>query len=101
MKDNKLVPNDVTYGCLIDACIKNGNLTKALQVFKDMKKDGVKMNTIIYTTLIKGYAKEFMLDEALALYEEMTKCSDITPNTVTYNSLIDCSVRCNQMATAE
>jgi len=26
MKENKLVPNDITYGCLIDACIKNGNL---------------------------------------------------------------------------
>jgi pentatricopeptide repeat protein len=92
MKENKLIPNDVTYGCLIDACIKNGNLQKALQVFKDMKKDKVKMNTIIYTTLIKGYAKEFMLDEALALYEEMISNQDIHPNTVTYNSLIDCSV---------
>jgi hypothetical protein len=30
MKENKLVPNDVTYGCLIDACIKNGNLKRAL-----------------------------------------------------------------------
>lgn len=96
MKENKLIPNDVTYGCLIDACIKNNNLQRALQVFKDMKKDNVKMNTIIYTTLIKGYAREYMLEEALSLYEEMiSKNEDIHPNTVTYNSLIDCCVRCN------
>ena len=35
---------------------------------------------------------QFMLDEALALYEEMISNQDIHPNTVTYNSLIDCSV---------
>jgi pentatricopeptide repeat protein len=70
MKENNLIPNDVTYGCLIDACIKKGNFQKALQVFQDMKKGKVKMNTIIYTTLIKGYAKEYMLEEALALYSE-------------------------------
>lgn len=60
-----------------------------------MKRDEIKMNTIIYTTLIKGYAREYKLDQALELYEEMIKRSDIKPNTVTYNSLIDCSVRCN------
>jgi len=95
MKENKLAPNDITYGCLIDACIKNGNLHWALKVYHDMKKDGIPVNTIIYTTLIKGFTKDYKLDEALAMYEEMKTSSVHLPNTVTFNSLIDCSVRCN------
>lgn len=59
MKKSGLVPNDITYGCLMDACIKNGKLDKALVVFEEMKEAGVKMNPIIYTTLIKGHAKSF------------------------------------------
>jgi len=42
-----------------------------------MKRDEVKMNTIIYTTLIKGFSKEFMLEEALELYHEMISNPEI------------------------
>ena len=94
MKEQNLTPNDVTFGCLLDACIKNGRLEKALDVFHNMKKDKVRMNPIIYTTLIKGHSKNYNLDEALKLYEEMKMNPDISPNNVTYNSLIDCCVRC-------
>lgn len=67
MKDQNLLPNSVTYGCLIDACVKNGSVDKALDVYESMKRDNIPMNTvnlsffiniqIIYTTLIKGFAK--------------------------------------------
>jgi hypothetical protein len=33
MKAHGLVPNNVTYGCLIDACVKNNQIDKALDVF--------------------------------------------------------------------
>ena len=101
MKESNLQPNDVTYGCLLDACIKNRKLDKALTVFEDMKKDNIVMNSIIYTTLIKGYAQSYKLDEALKLYEEMKQNKQIAPtNVITFNSLIDCCVRCNNSAKA-
>ena len=62
MKENQLIPNSVTYGCLIDACVKNSKLDRAIEVFETMKRDGVLANTIIYTTLIKGFARGYKLD---------------------------------------
>ena len=97
MKENNLVPNSVTYGCLIDACVKNNKFDKAMEVFETMKRDGVPLNTIIYTTLIKGFAKNYKLDKALEIYNVMKLDDKIKPNNVTYNSLMDCCVRCNNI----
>ena len=36
MKDEHLVPNSVTYGCLIDACVKNNQIEKAMEVYYSM-----------------------------------------------------------------
>jgi len=41
MKESNLIPNSVTYGCLIDACVKNNQVDQAMEVFDTMKKDGV------------------------------------------------------------
>lgn len=101
MKESGLVPNSVTYGCLIDACVKNGRVERAVEVFEQMKKDGVPGNTIIYTTLIKGFAKSFKLDKALEIYQFMKIDEKIKPNNVTYNSLIDCCIRCNNVLKAK
>ena len=47
MKESDLIPNNVTYGCLIDACVKNGKIERATEVFESMKRDSVPINTII------------------------------------------------------
>lgn len=100
MKDLNLQPNDVTYGCLLDACIRNNSLVRAEEVFKNMVKDNVHINTIMYTTMIKGYSKAHKLPEALSIYEKMKADKNNEPNSVTYNSLIDCCVRCDNMKKA-
>lgn len=58
------------------------------------------MNTIIFTTLIKGFAKSFKLDQALEVYEIMKLDDKIKPNNVTFNSMIDCCIRCNAIEKA-
>lgn len=69
MKEQNLVPNSITYGCLLDACVKNGKIEKAVEVFEIMQQDKVPLNTILYTTLIKGFSKTFQLERALQLYD--------------------------------
>jgi pentatricopeptide repeat protein len=59
MKLFNLVPNSVTYGCLLDACVKNNDLARAHNVFDCMCRDRVPLNTVIYTTMIKAYSKEW------------------------------------------
>jgi pentatricopeptide repeat protein len=68
MKQNGLTPNNVTYGCLIDACVKNNFIHQAVEVYESMLNDGVPMNTIILTTLIKGFARVQDLNSALNVF---------------------------------
>jgi len=45
--------NDITLGCLIDACVKCYNIEKAYEIILKEKIT----NTVIYTTLLKGFTK--------------------------------------------
>lgn len=69
-----------------------------------MRSDSIPMNTVFYTTMIKGYSKEWRLEQAYHLYQqmlqEMTVNPAVAPNTITYNSLLDCCVRCFDMPRA-
>merc|ERR1711871_52977 len=56
--------NAVTYGCMIDACVKCNRLDKAIEIFKGMRESGKHRNTILYTTIIKGYGLEKNLPAA-------------------------------------
>lgn len=105
MLQAKLVPNAVTYGCLLDACVKNNKLERAKEVWDNMKHHSVRLNTILYTTMIKAYSKAFQLEHAIELYNQMMQEKatnpDVTPNNVTFNSLLDCCVRCFNMPQAQ
>jgi len=96
--------NDITFGCLIDACVKNGKIERAEETFNKIKEGGwmgIKGNTVIYTTMIKAYSKTFKLEKALDIYDLMMQGdSSQQPNIITFNSLIDCCVRCNNMIQA-
>ena len=78
--------------------MKNDEIRRACDVFEQMKYDGVPMNTVIYTTMIKAYQKSYQLERALEIYEtmleEMQHNKDVAPNIVTINSLLDCCIRC-------
>lgn len=36
-QEQRGLANSVTYGCMLDACVKCGNLQKAVEVFKGMR----------------------------------------------------------------
>merc|ERR1719502_2182206 len=85
---------------MIDACVKCGSLQKAVDIFKKMREEGKHKNTILYTTLIKGYGLEKDLASALELFREMPT-EGVPYNTITYNSVLDACVKCSDLATAE
>lgn len=93
MKEENIKLNEITIGCLVDACIKCGNLNKALEIIEE--QNHVQMNTIIYTTLLKGFTKERNLNKAFETFSIMKASTEMKPNIITYNSLLDCAVLCN------
>lgn len=94
MKEENIKLNEITLGCLLDACIKCNNLNKALQILEEQKE--IQMNTIIYTTILKGFTKERNITKALETFQIMKASSEMKPNIITYNSLLDCAVQCQE-----
>lgn len=44
---------------MLDALVNNGSLDEAVALFDDIKLKGrVRPNTIMYSTIVKGYAQE-------------------------------------------
>jgi pentatricopeptide repeat domain-containing protein 1 len=89
MKQCGITVNDVTYGCLVDACVKNDRLDMALELFEQMKSAGVPLNTVLLTTLIKGFARGGRIDDAMNSFILMKQHPRTYPNIITYNSLLD------------
>jgi len=92
MRRANVVPTAVTYGCYIDACIRNGNMDHAMRVFDEMTPDNCKPNTVIYTSLIRGFARFQQPDRALALYKNMQK-RGVECSSLTFNSVLDVVAR--------
>jgi len=84
-------PTSVTLGCMVEALVANGYTTEAWQLVRKMwAGDGTRslVNTVIYSSILKGFAYTKETDKVLALYEEM-KANHIQANTITYNTIFN------------
>ena len=100
MKKEKIEISNITYGCLINACIKNNDLPKAFELYEALKNESYEMNTILYTTLIKAYTKQKDLNKVIEIFDTMKKSENSKPNIITYNSMIDCCIKCDNFKLA-
>ena len=96
MKKEKIEISNITYGCLINACIKNNDLNKAFELYESLKHESYEMNTILYTTLIKAYTKQKDINKVVEIFNTMKKSQNSKPNIITYNSIIDCCIKCDK-----
>ena len=100
MKKDNIPISNVTYGCLINVCIKNNNINKVFELYESLSKEGIEMNTILYTTLIKAYSKIKNLPKILEIFEKMKNSQNYKPNIITYNTIIDCCIKCHNFQLA-
>jgi pentatricopeptide repeat protein len=101
MKREGIEISSITYGCLINACIKNDDLSKAFELYEELDANKIEMNTVLYTTLIKAYSKRRDVNKVLDIFNHMKRDKHNSPNNVTYNSVIDCLVKCEKLSLAE
>jgi len=84
---------------MIDALVVAQQVEEALVLFNEWKAK-VHCDTIIYSTLIKGFANLGDADRALAVYKEM-RAAGVKTNHIVYSSLINAHTRNGLMARAE
>lgn len=101
MKRDHIEISSITYGCLINACIKNENLNQAFVLYEELSSSKVEMNTVLYTTMIKAYAKSKNIQKVMEVFNRMKQDKSNTPNNVTFNSVIDCFIKCEEVSLAE
>ncbi|XP_047338036.1 pentatricopeptide repeat-containing protein At5g46100 [Impatiens glandulifera] len=81
-------PDSYTYGTLINALCKYGNVIEAKKLFKEMDSKGCSPSVVTYTSLINGLSQSDNPNESIELLEEM-KSKGIEPNVFTYSAFMD------------
>mmetsp|Transcript_123608 Transcript_123608/g.227782 ORF Transcript_123608/g.227782 Transcript_123608/m.227782 type:complete len:1019 (+) Transcript_123608:145-3201(+) len=93
--ERAMEPNDIVLGCMLDALVNNGNTEEAVNLFKRWQAK-VPVSTVMYATLIKGFANSRQPRRAMDMWREMQELR-LPMNTVVYNSLIDSQARVGLM----
>merc|ERR1719487_1136347 len=99
MMKNNVRPTSITTGCMVEALVANGTVDDAWALVQEMLADEKQydsINTVIYSTVLKGFAHAWKLDRCFDVLAEM-KGHGIQCNTITYNTLLDACTKCGQM----
>merc|ERR1719409_1627077 len=70
-----LEPTQMTFGILLDACVRAGDFQRAKATFDAFLASGQQPNTVHYTTVIKGLVNAGKMEEVTNLIEEMEASS--------------------------
>lgn len=91
MTSNNVQPTAITLGCMVEALVSNLCTADAWKLAQQMLKDEHTrplVNTVIYSTIIKGFASMKDVKKVMALYDEM-RTQGLTANTITYNTILN------------
>jgi len=99
MSKREVRPTSITLGCMVEALVINNCSDEAWSLVRQI--DGDKdtkalLNTVIYSTILKGFAMGKRADRLMALYEEM-RAKEIPCNTITYNTMLNAFAKCGDM----
>merc|ERR1719476_166963 len=97
MEEQGVKPTAITLGCLTEALVINGYPDEAWElVQKHLESEERRncINTVIYSTVLKGFASARRMDKVFMVYQEM-QSKGVPCNTITYNTLLDaCAKSC-------
>lgn len=98
MEERGVKPTSITVGCMVEALVANGLAEEAWELvhaqLESEERRGC-INTVIYSTVLKGFAVAKRLDRVFAVYKEMRSRS-VPCNTITYNTMLDaCAKSCS------
>merc|ERR1719240_1958092 len=84
---------------MVEALVMNHCCDQAWQLVQKLSADEslkALLNTVIYSTILKGFAMSKRPDRLMALYEDM-RTRNIPCNTITYNTMLNAFAQCGDM----
>merc|ERR1719502_1703273 len=103
MRRRHVTPTSITLGCMVDALVSNGFPDEAFDLVREIRDESEFadiLNTVIYSTLLKGFAQTRQPGRVQEVFDEMKKMG-IACNTVSYNTMLDANARTGKMDRAE
>jgi len=95
-------PTSITLGCMTDALVTNGCTQEAWVMIHRLLEDEEMracVNTVTYSTVLKGFSAQHAPERAFAVYKEM-RAKGVACNAITYNTLLDACAKCSAMSRA-
>jgi len=99
MGQREVKPTAITLGCMVDALVKNGCVDDAWQLLNTLLEDEQMrslVNTVIYSTILKGFAMSKQINKVFTVYSQMCTLG-VQCNTISYNTMLDACARCSSM----
>merc|ERR1719420_513787 len=103
MRRRHVTPTSITLGCMVDALVSNSLPDEAFDLVSGIRDESEYadiLNTVIYSTLLKGFAQSRQPGRVQDVFEEM-KQMGIACNTVSYNTMLDANAMTGKMDRAD
>merc|ERR1719393_518399 len=103
MRRRHVTPTSITLGCMVDALVCNSLPDEAFDLVSGIRDESEYadiLNTVIYSTLLKGFAQSRQPGRVQDVFEEM-KQMGIGCNTVSYNTMLDANARTGKIDRAD
>merc|ERR1719379_1547186 len=105
MQAKGVQPTQITLGCMIEALVRCGEADKAWDLIHQKQacqdvEQGAGINTVIYSSVLKGFAIAKNIDKVFAVHEEMRQ-QGVPCNTIVYNTMVDACAKCYAMNRTE
>ncbi|KAK9757887.1 hypothetical protein RND81_01G193200 [Saponaria officinalis] len=97
MDTDGLKPDSFTYNTLISYFSKIGDLKTSHEILSQMMKDKIVPTVVTFGVLINAFCSAGQLQNAMKIFKEIKHSTRVPPNTVIYNTLIDCHCRNNMV----
>merc|ERR1719213_699730 len=96
MEERGVKPTPITLGCMTESLVTNNCADEAWKLIQEQcasEERRACINTVIYSTVLKGFALARRIDKVFAVYKEM-RSKSIPCNTITYNTTLDACAKC-------
>merc|ERR1719159_341477 len=103
MRRRHVAPTSITLGCMVDALVRNSLPDEAFDLVRGIRDESEYadiLNTVIYSTLLKGFAQSRQPGRVQDVFEEMKQMGTAC-NTVSYNTMLDANAMTGRMDRAD
>lgn len=95
MADQGLIPDDITYACVLQVCGDSGDLDTCTQIHSELISTGKQPSLLVANTLISAYGKCGSMVHSQAVFDTI-----VQPNSVSWTALIGGYTRTGDYATS-